>query len=86
MGISTSKEIKDWIKLIEHGEVNISCKKHIGWAKIAFIHSFRYLLDPDITYMKAICIYIYIYILVETIYKGGDTDTNAAIVGGMIGA
>lgn len=36
-----------------------------------------YLKLEDVTYEKAIQ---------ETIRLGGDTDTNAAIVGGMIGA
>ena len=55
--------------------------KSIGWVRHAFVLSYYWLLvldevDPD-CYYKA---------LRTTIQCGGDTDTNAAIVGGMIGA
>jgi ADP-ribosyl-[dinitrogen reductase] hydrolase len=48
----------------------------IGWAKIAFQHAFYYLKN-ETTYDVAIK---------EILSKGGDTDTNAAIVGGLLGA
>jgi len=47
-----------------------------GFIKIAFIHAFRHLLlGSD-----------YINAMTETLKGGGDTDTNACIVGGLIGA
>ena len=51
--------------------------KKIGWLKHGFVLSFMHLLDPEITYEKAIS---------RTLKMAGDTDTNCAIVGGMIGA
>ncbi|HBY78599.1 MAG TPA: hypothetical protein DEG47_16690, partial [Cyanobacteria bacterium UBA11148] len=47
-----------------------------GFIKIAFTHAFRHLLKGS-GYEEAIR---------ETLYGGGDTDTNACIVGGLIGA
>lgn len=45
------------------------------------MYSFHFLIsthtDKELTYEK--CIY-------EMLLKGGDTDTNAAIVGGLLGA
>ena len=48
----------------------------MSYFMIAFTHSFYYLLH-DYTYEDAIK---------RMLLKGGDTDTNAAIVGGLIGA
>jgi len=48
----------------------------VGFAKIAFTHAFRHLYLGT-KYLEAIR---------ETLNGGGDTDTNAAIVGGLIGA
>ena len=47
-----------------------------GFVKIAFMHAFRHLAAR--TPFRAA--------LAETLLAGGDTDTNAAIVGGMLGA
>jgi hypothetical protein len=48
----------------------------IGAAKIAFIWAFHY-LHKQTPYSEAIR---------DMLLQGGDTDTNAAIVGGLIGA
>ena len=49
---------------------------NIGYVKIAFDHAFRHLkVGSDFETAVA-----------ETLRLGGDTDTNACIVGGMIGA
>jgi len=53
-----------------------------GWIKHAFILSYYFMLrsqcmEADKAYHHAIC---------ETIRQGGDTDTNACIVGGIVGA
>ena len=53
-----------------------NANKQSGWAKIAFAYAFYYLKEK-MEYRTAI---------EEMITKGGDTDTNAAIVGGLIGA
>jgi ADP-ribosylglycohydrolase len=44
--------------------------------KIAFVWAFYYLKN-EITYSEA---------LKDILLQGGDTDTNAAIVGGLLGA
>lgn len=48
----------------------------MGYLKIGFTHAFRHLLN-NTPYFQAIK---------ETISIAGDTDTNCAIVGGMVGA
>ncbi len=50
--------------------------KHIGHLKIAFMWAFHYLKN-ETSYEEA---------LKDIILKGGDTDTNAAIVGALLGA
>jgi ADP-ribosyl-[dinitrogen reductase] hydrolase len=49
--------------------------KHIGHLKIAFMWAFYYLKN-EYTFKQA---------LEDILKKGGDTDTNAAIVGGLLG-
>lgn len=49
---------------------------HIGFVRIAFTHAFRH-LAAGTAYRAAV---------EETLLGGGDTDTNAAIVGGLLGA
>ena len=48
----------------------------MGWIKIAFCYSFYY-LKKGYSYRDA---------LTDILIKRGDTDTNACIIGGMIGA
>lgn len=68
-------EVCDWLQLAANN-VNISYSPYDGFVKIAFVHAFRHLLlNSD--YLSAIR---------ETLAGGGDTDTNACIVGGLIGA
>ena len=50
---------------------------HIGWLKIAFMYSMYYLKEESYTYDLAIR---------HMLKQGGDTDTNACIVGGIMGA
>jgi ADP-ribosyl-[dinitrogen reductase] hydrolase len=50
--------------------------ENIGFLKIAFVWAFYYLKN-ETTYSEA---------LKEILLQGGDTDTNAAIVGGLLGA
>ncbi len=50
---------------------------NFGYLKHGFVLAFMYLKEENISFNHAIR---------ETIALGGETDTNAAIVGGMIGA
>ena len=54
----------------------VTPKKACGWLRHAFIIGFNLLRQEGMTYDKAIF---------ETLMLGGDTDTNACIVGGLIG-
>jgi len=49
----------------------------MGFLKIAFIWAFFFLRNEKFSYQDALRVMI---------MQGGDTDTNAAIVGGLIGA
>ena len=55
--------------------------KSIGYLKIAFTYAFKYLRE----YSQDMEDY-FEYAIRSMLEKGGDTDTNAAIVGGLIGA
>jgi ADP-ribosylglycohydrolase len=50
--------------------------KHIGYVKIAFTNAFHQLFSAR----------SFEYALSETVMRGGDTDTNAAIAGALLGA
>lgn len=69
------EEVKDWLRLAESG-VSAAYYPQAGFVKIAFVHAFRHLLAGS----------DYVPALRETLAGGGDTDTNACIVGGLIGA
>ena len=68
-------DIRGWFTNIEQ-ESPMPGHPKMGWAKIAFTHAFRHLIAGK-SYVEAMS---------ETLALGGDTDTNAAIVGGLIGA
>ena len=68
-------EVQDWLELARQGEV-VAYHPLAGFVKIAFIHAFRHLYAGS----------DYVAALTETLCGGGDTDTNACIVGGLIGA
>ncbi len=72
---SANQEVLSWLSDAENN-VNIEYSPQDGFVKIAFTHAFRHLLLGS-DYEEAI---------VETLTGGGDTDTNACIVGGLIGA
>lgn len=73
--INSSKEVLSWIIDAEN-HVTIDYLTQVGFVKIAFTDAFRHLrLGSD--YQAAIS---------TTLLGGGDTDTNACIVGGLIGA
>ena len=69
------KEVRSWLK-DSVNNIYIPCSPHIGFVKIAFTHAFRHLLLGS-SYKDAIA---------ETLSGGGDTDTNACIVGGLVSA
>jgi ADP-ribosyl-[dinitrogen reductase] hydrolase len=54
----------------------LDCSKNIGWVKFGFIQAIYYLRN-NTSYETAIK---------EVLIRGGDTDTNAAIVGSVLGA
>lgn len=68
-------EVISWLEDARRGEL-IPYSPHIGFIRIGFTHAFRHLLAGS-DYVTAVR---------ETIAGGGDTDTNACIVGGLIGA
>ncbi len=68
-------EVISWLEDACRGEL-IPYFPHIGYVRIGFTHAFRHLLAGS-DYATA---------LRETLAGGGDTDTNACIVGGLIGA
>ena len=60
----------------------LNCRENCGWAQRAFVLAFYFLqkwqaLPSETFYQDAIKL---------TIQQGGDTDTNACIVGGLVGA
>ena len=70
-----SSEIVEWLDLAERN-VDVGYYPHSGFVKYDFVHAFRH-LRLETLYMDAIA---------ETLLGGGDTDTNACIVGGLSGA
>lgn len=71
----STEHVKAWIDEMEAGQFQ-NPKSKIGWVKIAFQQAFYY-LRSNLQYQEAIS---------EVLAKGGDTDTNACIVGMLLGA
>ena len=71
----TNDDILSWFTELEAGEF-YDARKNIGFVKIAFQHSFQH-LKLNSSHEVA---------MKEVLMLGGDTDTNACIVGGLIGA
>ena len=57
----------------------------IGWAKIAWSYGMNELLQLS-KQKKQLKSFFYISTIKKMISKAGDTDTNAAIVGGLLGS
>ncbi len=72
---NADEELHDWLKLIESDE-HVPGHPQAGFVKIAFVHAFQSLIK-DYDFTTAIR---------KILELGGDTDTNACIVGGLIGA
>jgi ADP-ribosyl-[dinitrogen reductase] hydrolase len=70
-----NQEVLSWLKMAK-ANIDIPYHPQIGFIKIAFTHAFRHLYNGS----------DYVSALRETLAGGGDTDTNACIVGGLMGA
>lgn len=68
-------EVFAWLKDAKN-DVRVPFTPQDGFVRIAFTHAFRHLARGT-SYEEAIA---------ETLLGGGDTDTNACIVGGLLGA
>ncbi len=68
-------EVREWIDLAEINDA-VGYHPSAGFVKYGFVHAFRHLKNKS-SYLDA---------LFETLSGGGDTDTNACIVGGLVGA
>lgn len=69
-------KVMEWLELSKTKPSQTFCRHNIGHVKYAFILAF-YFLRIKASFEDAIK---------ETLLYGGDTDTNACIVGGMMGA
>lgn len=70
-----SEKVMDWYYNDSHDISEINATKCIGHVRWAFTMAMYFLRHPEISYKDAIRL---------TLLKGGDTDTNAAIVGGLV--
>lgn len=70
-----NNEVNDWLQMAKQQQ-QVEYGINIGFVKIAFVAAFQHLLLGS-SYEQAIR---------QVLLCGGDTDTNACIVGGMIGA
>jgi len=69
--------IRDWWKHVEN-ENFVDATVSMGWLKIAWTYEFLYLKKGgDINFLA---------VMHDVLKRGGDTDTNACIVGAMVGA
>jgi ADP-ribosyl-[dinitrogen reductase] hydrolase len=75
--IITSEKVKYWYFEESRDISNLDATKQIGHVRWGFVLAMYFLRHPEIGFEEAIKI---------TLMKGGDTDTNAAIVGGLVGA
>lgn len=72
---SAIEEVRRWLADARRGK-DVAYVPQIGFVCIGFTHAFRHLAAGS----------DYVMAIRETIAGGGDTDTNACIVGGLIGA
>jgi ADP-ribosylglycohydrolase len=68
--------VTEWLQESKKDIDEYKCNIHIGHLKHAFILAFAF-LRTNISYKEAIY---------KTLSKGSDSDTNAAICGGLVGA
>jgi ADP-ribosyl-[dinitrogen reductase] hydrolase len=75
--IVKSKKVRHWF-FEESLDIDpLCCQIDIGHVRYGFVLAMYFLRHPEIGYEDAIY---------QTLIKGGDTDTNAAIVGGLVGS
>ena len=67
-------EVQRWVEESKR-ECLSDARVLIGHVRHAFVAALWFLRHPEIGYEEAIC---------KTLQRGGDTDTNAAIVGGLV--
>lgn len=72
----TSNKVKEWYFNESLDITLMDCKKNVGHVRWGFVLAYYFLRNSHLSFEEAIKI---------TLMKGGDTDTNAAIVGGMVG-
>ncbi|MBQ0917748.1 ADP-ribosylglycohydrolase family protein [Hydrogenophaga aromaticivorans] len=70
-----SEEVLSWLEDAESGELPAAYPS-AGFVRIAFCHAFHHLLRG----------HIYVQAVHQVLACGGDSDTNACIVGGLVGA
>lgn len=73
--VNANTEVQSWLADAKKN-VKVPYTPMIGFVRIGFTHAFRHLLFGT-PYIEAIH---------ETLLGDGDTDTNACIVGGLLGA
>mmetsp|Transcript_4594 Transcript_4594/g.6934 ORF Transcript_4594/g.6934 Transcript_4594/m.6934 type:complete len:335 (+) Transcript_4594:32-1036(+) len=69
-------EFFEWLEMIEAESCNLPVNRNSGWGKIALVYSVRFLLEGK-SFEEA---------MRSILIEGGDTDTNACILGALIGA
>ncbi len=69
------QEVSEWLEDALHGRLPAAFPQ-AGYVRYAFTYAFHYLAQES-TFEEAIY---------RTLLEGGDTDTNACIVGGLVGA
>lgn len=72
---NASEEVHSWLEDAENGELPAAYPS-AGFVRIAFCHAFHHMLRGH-SYVQAVH---------QVLASGGDTDTNACIVGGLVGA
>ena len=73
--VNAGDEVRGWLDDAAAGK-SVAYTPQDGFVRIAFTHAFRH-LHLGTSYVDA---------LRETLAGGGDTDTNACIIGGLLGA
>lgn len=73
----TSNKVKEWYFEESLDICDMDATRQIGHVRWGFVMAMYFLRHPEIVFEEAIKI---------TLMKGGDTDTNAAIVGGLVGS
>lgn len=70
-----NEKVKQWFFIDSLDISELNCERNIGHVRWAFTLAIHFLRNPDVSYEDAIRV---------TLMKGGDTDTNACIVGGLV--